>query len=382
MRYNKALIRSAVVLAAFAGAPAQAAGPTLSEVLGNSGITTSAVVDASYDWSSNDSVASRAFDIENDGFVLHQVNLGVGKTFDHGIGVNINAIAGEDANVISGDGETDDFDLTQANITKSWGNLSLMGGRYVTLAGMEVINPAGNLNASRSLLFFNQPLVHTGLRATYKVNDLLALTLGTANSQFGGTRAVGSALFPLAAVDNNTDQTIEAQIALTPAKNASAFLTYYTGNEDPEDFLSVGDADLKFDTVDLVLNYSLNDALYLGLNADYFALEDGAGGHIEAHGVAGYVGFKFAPKWRVALRSEYLNSDGDLAGAADDVYVRENTLTLAHACSDNLELLVEGRHDRASGDVAANTAFDNINGPIGSGDEDQYTGTFKAILKF
>lgn len=374
MRFAKSLLSSAVVVAAFSGTQAYAAAPTLSDVFGASGVTVSGAMDASYDWAANDSVALRQFDTENDAFVFHQLNLSVSKAFAGGIGATINGVFGEDANVISADGETDDFDLTQAYLSKTAGNLSIIGGRFVTLAGMEVINPSGNINASRSLLFFFQPLVHTGVRASYKINDMLSASVGVNNAQFGGTRAANFSQ----PVDNNTDQTLEAQIAVTPMKNLSVYLTGYSGNED-DGVPGNGDANLRSDTVDLVVNFNLTDAIYLGLNADYFNTEDGSGGHEEARGVAGYAQFKFMPKWRVAVRSEYLEGDD---GAGNGIFaVRENTLTLAHACSDNLEILAEGRHDRAVGSSAfdGNRIFDVIDN---GADNDQYTATLKAILKF
>ena len=404
MRFTKALMSSAVVAAAFSGTTAYAAGPTLSEVMGNSGITVFGAADMSYDWSKNDAVLGRAFDTENDAFVFHQANLSATKAFEGGFGLGLNAILGKDANVVSGDLlDGDDFDLTQAYITKSFGNLTVQAGRYVTLAGMEVINPAGNINASRSLLFTLQPLVHEGVRATYKVNDMLAVTLGLNNAQFA--TSCGPSAFALGfdgctqagaggeggfggQRDNNTDTTVEAQIALTPSKQLSIFLTGYTGNEDPsgggEGFFD--DADIRMDTLDLVVNFNLTEALYMGLNANYFNTEvdgGGEGGHSETKGVAGYVGFNFMPKWRVAARSEYVAFDD---GSQGDFIVRENTLTLAHAVSSNFELLVEGRHDRATGDRFPDM-FANINGDINGdrgffNEDDQYTATIKGILKF
>ncbi|MGH8516743.1 MAG: outer membrane beta-barrel protein, partial [Panacagrimonas sp.] len=157
MRFTKVLISSAVVVAAFAGTAAFAADPAAS------GIAYSGAFDFSYDKSSNDAVVGHVFDTEDDAFVFHQANLSATKAFDGGVGVGVNLILGKDANVVSGDLlDGDDFDVTQAYISKAMGNLTLTGGRYVTLAGMEVINPSGNINASRSLLFALQPLVHEG----------------------------------------------------------------------------------------------------------------------------------------------------------------------------------------------------------------------------
>ncbi len=375
MRFNKVLISSAVVVAAFSATQAVAAGPTLSDVLGNSGITIGGAVDASYDWSPNDGVVGRAFDTEKDAFSLHQVNLTGSKAFDGGIGATVNVLFGDDAGITSG--SDDEVDVVQGFLSYTAGNFTAMGGRFVTLAGMEVINSAGNLNASRSALFFLQPLRHEGVRGTYKLNDMASVTLGLVNSQFGGSRFD----------ENNTDLTVEAQLALTPAKNLSIYLTGYTGNEDAGNgggeggFITGGN--LRSDTLDLVVNFNLTDTIYLGLNADYFNTEvdgggegGGGGGSFETHGVAGYAGIKFLPKWRAALRSEYISAD---AGSGQgDTYVRENTVTLAYAVTDNLEVLAEGRADKISGS-AQNEQFFPIDGGF---EDDQYTGTLKAILKF
>lgn len=386
MRFTKVLISSAVVAAAFTGTTAFAADPAAS------GIAFSGAFDFSYDWSSNDVVSGHVFDTEEDAFVFHQANLSATKAFDGGVGVGLNVILGKDANAVSGDLlDGDDFDVTQAYISKAWGNLTVTGGRFVTLAGMEVINPSGNINASRSLLFARQPLVHEGVRASYKISDALAVTLGLNNAQFAtscgpafGAVEIGfgctqSALLIPGQRDNNTDTTVEAQVGFTPNKMLSVFLTGYSGNEDTGDGGGEGNsANLRSDTLDLVVNLNLTDMIYAGLNADYFNTEDGAGGHFETKGVAGYVQVKLMPKVRVALRSEYVTTDDEGAG---EFILTENTLTLGYAVSDNLELLVEGRHDKAHG--ASNGGDDEIFFPIdGTFEDDQYVGTIKAIAKF
>jgi hypothetical protein len=368
MRFSKVLMSSAVVVAAFSGPAALAAGPTLSDVLGNSGITVGGTFDASYDWAANDEVVGRVFDIENDGFSFHQANLTASKAFSGGVGATLNVLAGDDAQITGGG---DEFDVLQGYISWTQGNLSVMGGRFVTLAGMEVINSAGNLNASRSGLFFLQPLLHEGVRASYKINDMMSVTLGAVNRIYAGSESD----------ENNTDLALEAQLALTPAKNLSIYITGYTGNEDTGDGGGDGNsANFRADVLDVVVNLNLTDTLYVGLNADYFNFEDATGGHTEVNGIAGYVGMKLTPKTRIALRSEYISSDeSDLLGQnAGDANVRTNTLTLGHAYTENLEIVLEGRHDRVSGSLDNEVFF-----PIDAGAEnDQYTGTVKAILKF
>ncbi|MGH8516425.1 MAG: outer membrane beta-barrel protein, partial [Panacagrimonas sp.] len=178
--------------------------------------------------------------------------------------------------------------------------------------------------------------------------------------------------------DNNTDTTVEAQIAFTPNKMLSVFLTGYTGNEDSGDGSGLGNsANLRSDTLDLVANLNLSDMIYVGLNADYFNTEQEGGGSFERKGVAGYVQAKLMPKVRVALRSEYITFDDEGDGESQ---LTENTLTVGYAVTDNLEMLVEARHDKSHGDSGdGNEIFAPIDG---GAEDDQYTGTVKAILKF
>lgn len=390
------LLRSAVMagvmaapLAAFAAGPAPASKtPTLSDVLGASGIAVSGAVDASYDWDDVDGApAFHAFDTTPEGFALHQVNLTASKAWESGVGITVNTVFGEDANLIGyGDAlistipafasNNDDFDLTQAYVSYASGAMTTILGRFVTLAGYEVINPAGNLNASRSLLFFQQPLVHTGLRSTFKAGDALAFTLGLVNSGLGSNKT-----------DNNSDVTVEAQVALTPSSAFGVYLTGYSGNEDGTGVPAYGivpplgapapqgGAVIRVDVVDLVTFFNLNDAITLALNADYINTEGAAGGTSELKGVAGYANLKFGA-FRVAPRVEYLEADQPAGGTG---WQREGTLTLGYALADAAELLFEVRQD-----VVDDGAFALPTRDAGdpNPNNDQTTGTIKVIAKF
>tara|TARA_R110000787_G_scaffold20281_33_gene60489 strand:- start:1737 stop:2873 length:1137 start_codon:yes stop_codon:yes gene_type:complete len=378
MKISKALLGSTALLAAFVSAGTQAAEKrdvsAAVTALSAADLDIGASFDMSYDWAANDTTVGRTFRTENDGFVMHQVNIRGGAQWSNGIGAHVNVVLGNDANVISGNGEDDDFDLTQAYLSKTHGNLSVMGGRFVTLAGMEVINPTDNLNATRSFLFGFQPFVHTGVRATYALGDMWTFTAGVNNAQFANT---GNSM----AGDNNTDTTFEAQVGYTPFDSLSMFLTGYTGNEDAGDRAqtpgTVNDADLRFDTLDLVVNYQALPQLYVGLNADYFNSEDPTGGSSEAVGVASYLNYQFNSKLRAAYRNEYLELKDAGAGSGSDI-LRSNTLTLGYSCIENFEIALEARHDKATGDAGA-APF----APIDMfAEDDQITGTLRTTFKF
>ena len=55
------------------------------------------------------------------------------------------------------------------------GNLTLDFGKFTTTAGAEVIEANKNWLYSRSLLFNAIPLLHTGVRANLKINDMVTV---------------------------------------------------------------------------------------------------------------------------------------------------------------------------------------------------------------
>src|SRR6267378_3629897 len=147
-RSMKKLLIASAVSAAFAAptlALAQAArAPTLSQVLDASGINVSGYIDAGYSYANRNIEATpqfRVFDAQNNSFVLHQFGLTVAKQPSRGFGGVVNITVGSDAQLIHSFPEVtaSTFDLTQAYGQYSTGGLTLMAGKFVTLAGSEVI---------------------------------------------------------------------------------------------------------------------------------------------------------------------------------------------------------------------------------------------------
>src|ERR1700738_3882105 len=190
---NPAAVAVATVLAtASAAAPAAAppaAKPTESkfdELLDSAGLTVSGYIAASYYASNGYPSNIHQFDIQHNTFQLDQAGLQVAYQPKEGFGGLVDVIAGEDAKILhqaeSGNAnDTSSFDIRQAYLQYATGPLTFMAGKFVTLAGAEVINPTLNTNFSRSLLFFEQPLTHTGVRAIYAATDAITLTAGVNN---------------------------------------------------------------------------------------------------------------------------------------------------------------------------------------------------------
>lgn len=361
---------------------ASAAAPTLTEVLGASGVTLDGYISGSYVYGFNDRapagpdlggtlagdiVGGRAFDGNTDSFDLNQAAFTLAKLPAQGAGGLVNVIAGEDAKVINaayGDNGGDNISVTQAFLQYATGNLTIIGGRFVTLAGAEVINDTQNANISRGLLFTGvQPLVHTGVRTSYKMGGA-TIYAGLSNAAF---TAAGSP-------DADPQKTLELGVSLAPSSSSSLALVGYHS----EDNGAAGTPDISTTLVDLVASLQASSALQLVLNVDYRKDDFGGAGvdDRKVWGVAGYANYKASDKTRASLRLEHVDSS-DLpvaAPAPDDNNVQSITLTLGHMVASNLELLGEVRWDNSDEDI-----FPDGTGPA---EDSQGDVAVKAIYKF
>ena len=160
-----------------------AAVPNLSSMLTASNITATGYLDIGY--TNIDSTGlflngspTRVFDAPGaaaghdfSAFNLNQAALTIAMQPKEGFGGLVNITAGQDASTIAsygeGAGSQHNFDLTQAFGSYASGPLTVIAGKFVTLAGAEVIASPSDTNYSRSILFgYAIPFTHTGVRAT------------------------------------------------------------------------------------------------------------------------------------------------------------------------------------------------------------------------
>ena len=162
--------------------PTAPTGPSLTDVLAASGITETGYVAASY-YHSNGYNTDHQFDNKHDSFQLDQAALTVAYQPKQGFGALVNVAAGEDMKILNAaeGSNPNTFDIVQGFVQYATGPLTVIAGKYVTLAGAEVIAPTGNTNFSRSLLFYAEPLTHTGIRATYAASDTVSVIVGVNN---------------------------------------------------------------------------------------------------------------------------------------------------------------------------------------------------------
>lgn len=373
---------------------AGAAGPSLSDVLVNTGITAAGYASASYDATFNSTsgtttgaVPLHAFDNDANSFQLNQAALTLSYLPTSGFGAMVNVIAGEDAKVINGaftgGASKNDFSLTQGYIQYAVGNLTVIGGRFVTLAGEEVIDDTKNANISRSLLFTNlEPLVHTGVRATYKFSDLLTGSLGLNNSAggdaYGSVYAVSS--------DSDKHKTVEANVTLTPNSAITLALTDYYGVDGGNvvGFTSTGApvtlANVKTNYLDAVASWQATTALLLAANADYVhSAASGTGGSTaNKEGLALYATYQFNDNWKASLRGEVTRMKplvGFAAYSSGDA--DELTATVDYSATKSFDILGEFREDYATKPI-----FPDSNNTTTGTQKSQGEVLVKAIYKF
>ena len=223
--------------------------------------------------------------------------------------------------------------------------LTLDFGKFYTTAGAEVIPANKNWLYSRSLLFFNIPLVHTGARANLKVNDMVSLQASLVNGWNDDP-------------DVNAWKTIGLSASITANPMVSIIGTTYFGKEAPQGAAPDVPGDMRF-LADIVAALTLNDKLGVNINFDY--VKDGDN---YLFGFAGMARFVISDHANIAARGEFLRTH---SGAYDtNADTMEGTVMLGVPVGKNFELRPELRFDHRgqSATFASNMKSDQVTGTI------------------
>lgn len=317
---------------------------------------------------------NRLYDIKGNGFALQQAGVTMAYQPAQGWGGLLNIIGGQDAILTAPYGfrpasEFDSqhfaFDFLQSYLQLASGPITVIGGRFLTMAGTEQVDPTLNVNFSRSILASNVPTTHTGVRGTYTVNNKLDVSAGL-NDGWDSIR------------DWNRGVTVELGMnyAMDPR---FAFAAHgYSGVErvtSQTDFGSRGTRTL----FDLVATLNATEKLTFIANYDYAwqtraTLLNGNVGRATWTGIAGYANYKFNDLWRTSLRGEvFYDKNGYRTGVRQNW--REATLTVGYIPIKNLEVRAETRRDFSNVD-----SFVNKKGVGVSNNQQSYA--LEAVYKF
>jgi hypothetical protein len=349
-----------------AAPPAAPAKPTLADILSNSGISITGYLDATFSafgYSGDHLSGPGGPEVPAAGgydtFNFQQAGLTAAYQPSTGFGALLNVVATPYSSVyVNNDAPDPHYYLSSGAkpgaptftvfqgfaqyVTGAW---TVIAGKFSTLAGAEVYAPTGNTNVTRSILFTEEPLTHTGVRATYAPNSKFSFIFGLNNGWFnaGDESSFGA------------PKTVEAGISVTPNKQWSWTLQNYYGS-DVNNFGTTSDLEL----LDTVLTFNATSALTLIGSADYGNVAStSTSPSADWWGIAGYANYQINPKWRVSLRGEYFDdqdgylTDGFDVGAAPgspltsagDERLKEVTLTFGWDPISHLEFRIEGRYD-------------------------------------
>ncbi len=215
---------AAVAVADDAKTDAKPTAPLLSDILEASGVTATGYVDGTYSYLSLAPAAGPTH--ETNSFALNQASLTLAYTPPTQFGVLVDAVTGTEAcdgcyapgyGSSGAHAGTSSINLLQGYVQYVTGKATIMGGKFVTLAGAEGAAPTGNANVTRSLIWwYSEPTTHVGARVVYAASDQATFTIGVNN----GWNNDGSV--------SNGGKTAELGMSLTPSKSiALAAVTYY-----------------------------------------------------------------------------------------------------------------------------------------------------------
>ena len=244
--------------------------------------------------------------------LLNQVDLTFERVVDlkkFDVGGKIEVIYGTDGRYIHSYGwslyDTDNldspyaqFDFVQAyvDVAIPVGNgLRVRAGKFVTLMGMETINPTTNAFYSHSMLFnYSIPFTHSGILLTYNWTDQLTTSFGVVR---------GNDVSPTK--DNNGSVSFIGQVGFTPMKNLQAYFNFSVG---PENF---GDTGHYSQIYNFVATYALTEQWSFGLDITTGFNSLGGGDSANWYGVALYSGYKINDMMTFNARAEWFHDVGD-----------------------------------------------------------------------
>jgi len=274
MKNAKVLSALGLMTLASTAALAASAAPTLGSVLDASGIKVSGNVAGSYMQyasvpASSPSQATGTFNFDQALLsIAYQPKSGFGAVVDVASGTTV---AGQGGDVGSQYTQSTTA-LTQAYVQYANGGLTVIGGRFYTAAGYEVFPVAGYDFVTHSQTYQNESTYHTGVRASFAVNDMLSLNLGLNDGVFTNKDQYQSTL---------GDKTVEFGAAVTPIKDLSITFTGNVGHTGAKT------ATVKQSLYSLVGSYKITKDFSVALNVDSGNMNDTDAGKWTAYAVYG-----------------------------------------------------------------------------------------------
>lgn len=225
-----------------------------------------------------------------------------------------------------------DFDIRQAFVSHTFGNgLRVDVGKFATHLGYELMDGVDgrNPNATRALTFTYSPFTHTGMRATYPINETVSVT---------GLLVLGADNFQ----DTNRSLSVGAQLNYHPTDDFSLVANFYQGAE------QIRNDRNQRQLWELIANYKVTEEITLG--AELFrAREQGlglGGGTAHWNSLVLYWTNRLTDQFSLNFRQEWFNDPGG-ARIAPGAHVSGFTITPEYRITEDWVVRMDFRFDHA-----------------------------------
>jgi hypothetical protein len=325
-----------------------------------------------------------------DGINLNVVGLTIERPMDEtewAAGYKVDLLFGPDADVYGTHDNPFGLNNNQFAIKQAYvalraplGNgLNFKIGAYDNPLKYESFESYKNPNYSRSYGYLISPNTFTGVEASYRFTDWMAMFGGVADSTGNVINARGSR----AGVVPENEKTYYGGITLT-ATSDLGFLEGSTLTAGAYDGLAQNGGATTRDTTGIFVGGTMNTplkGLAVGGAWDYRIQRDRVAGHLDEYAVAAYLVYSGIEKLKLSVRGDYYNSGPAMWYPVTDTDGAGNELVAVTATADyqlwqNVITRLEFRWDH---DL---TGQQNGNGPFGNDDNNSYTLALNVIYRF
>ncbi len=334
------------------------------------GATLNYTFDGYYEYNSNDPPGRvnnlRAYDVLSNTFSINQAdvifaldpNVQEGRRY----GVRLDLQFGQATETLQGNSANEPRPEIYRNIFQAYGTyvfpvgkgLNVDFGKWASSIGIEGNYTKDQINYTRSFYFYFLPFYHAGVRASYRVNDKLALNYWVVNgaNQSEPTNGFKDELFGF---------------VLTPAKSVSWTSNYYLGQEHPNTSPATNcngpvqpglcvtpinpAPNGKLHIFDNYATWQVTPKFALAGEGDYVIQREwatagpgqsSAPAHVS--GGAAYAQYQLNPKATLGGRAEYLSDRGGLFSATTQA-LKEVTATYKYQLAEGLDAFLGYRRD-------------------------------------
>jgi hypothetical protein len=311
--------------------------------------------------------ALRAYDVLSNNISLNQADVVFERAPDAAngrpFGIRLDLQFGQATDTLQGNPTNEPRPQIYRNIFQAYGTyvaplgkgLTLDIGKWGSSIGIEGNYTKDQINYSRAYWYDFLPFYHMGVRASYKLNDRLALNYWLVNgtNQAEATNGFKDELFGFTA---------------TPRKTITWNVNYYLGQEHPDrtpvttsgpipvqpglTFTAIRPApNGRLHIFDSYVSWQARPKLTLALEGDYVIQREwrtSSPGRSSAPshtiGAAAYARYQFTPKIALGGRAEYLSDRGGLFSGLTQA-LKETTATFDYKFTEGFLMRYEWRRD-------------------------------------